>query len=75
MNKACPAVFVLHANGFDHDLHQIAARLHANNVQDTTFRLHEEGFDFSVGIYGQVSRMRIDHWPSESYLRPHAAWD
>ncbi len=50
MHNVGPAIFIFHGYGFDHDFHQVGARLYPNDVKDAAFRLHEERFGFSVGI-------------------------
>ena len=45
-----PAVFILHRDGLDHDVHQVAASLDTNYVQDAPFGLHEERLHISIRI-------------------------
>ena len=50
VNNNGPTVFVFHGDWLHHDFHEIGARLYPDDVEDATFRLHEERFGFSVGI-------------------------
>ena len=49
-DEGVPPVFVLHCYGLDHDLHQVRAILHADDVEDAAFCFSEKSFDFSIGI-------------------------
>lgn len=48
------------SDGFDHDLHEVGAGLHADDVEDAAFGFGEEGFDFGFGVWmGAVSLRTI----------------
>ncbi len=40
-DEGFPAVFVFGRDGFDHDFEEISARLHADDVEDAAFDVHE----------------------------------
>ena len=46
-----PAGVVFGSDGLDHDFHEIGAGLDTDDVEDAALGFHEEGFDFSIGIY------------------------
>lgn len=55
-----PAGFILVGDGLDHDLHEVAAGLHTDDVEDAAFGFGEEGFDFGFGVWvGAISLRTI----------------
>lgn len=63
VDKGRPAVFIFNGDGFNHDFHEVRARLDTDDVEDAAFRFHEERLGFSIGILMfRLAESRRDNW-------------